>query len=126
MTAVSPERARKFRQAAIAYLHYAALYWFGAYALFGAGLLPEGRGPAWMWLAIGGAIGLGVTAALWFWRSPWFARILWAVVALRLPALVEGAFLGGGAEGVPPALYLAAGVVVLAVLWMLARAAWDV
>lgn len=126
MTVDDAARTRKFRQAAIAYLHYAALYWAGAYVLLGRGVVPEARGPGWVWLAAGAVIGLGVTAALWWWRSVWFARILWALVALRLPALIDGAFLAGGAEGVPAALYLTAGVVVLAVLWMLARAAWDV
>ncbi len=122
----SADRDRRFRQAAIAYLHYAALYWAGSYALLSAGMMPEARGPAWVWLVAGAAIGLGVTAALWFWRSRWFVRVLWALVALRLPGLIEGAFLGGGAEGVPSSLYLAAGLAVLAVLGMLARAAWDV
>ena len=119
-------RSRKFRQAAIAYLHYALLYWVGAYALLQAGLFPAARGPAWVWLAAGAAIGLAVAGLLWWWQSVWMARVLWALVAMRLPTLVRGAFLDGGAERVDPAFYLVAGLVVLAVLWALARAAWDV
>lgn len=126
MTGADSGRARKFRQAAVAYLHYAALYWAGSWALLSAGMMPESRGPAWLWLAAGAAIGLGLTAGLWYWHNRWFARVLWGVVALRLPALIEGAFLGGGAEGVPAGLYLAAGIAVLAVLALLSRAAWDV
>lgn len=121
-----PERARKFRQAAIVYLHYALLYWFGAWALHQRGLFPEARGPAWAWFAAGAAIALVVVAALWWWQNPWFARAIWALVALRLPTLIEGAFLEGAAARIAPGLYLAAGIVVLVVLWALARAAWDV
>ncbi|MDX1622916.1 MAG: hypothetical protein R3199_02930 [Gemmatimonadota bacterium] len=121
-----PERAAKFRQAAIVYLHYGLLYWMGAWALWERGLFPSARGPEWAWFAAGAAIALAVTAALWWWQNVWFARVLWALVALRLPTLIEGAFLEGGAARISPGLYLAAGLVVLAVLWALARAAWDV
>ena len=47
------------------------------------------------------------------------------LVALRLPTLIEGAFLGAALD-LAPGLYLAAGLVVLANLGFLARAAWDV
>ena len=120
-----PERARKFRQAAIAYLHYGILYLFGAYALVERGLFPQARGPEWMWFGAGITIGAVVVWGLWWWQSPWFARAVWLLVALRLPTLIEGAFLGGGLE-IGPGLYLAAGLVVIAVMWALARAAWDV
>lgn len=122
----APERSRKFRQAAIVYLHYALLYWMGAWALWEQGLFPTARGPAGLWFTAGAVIGVALAAALWWWQSVWFARALWALVALRLPALIRGAFLEGGAEDVAPGLYLAAGLVVLVVLWALARAAWDV
>lgn len=119
-----PERARKFRQAAIAYLHYGILYLVGAWVLLERGLFPETRGPEWMWFAAGIAIGAVVVGGLWWWQNAWFARIVWILVALRLPTLIEGAFFGGALE-VPPALYLTAGLVVLANLVFLARAAWD-
>lgn len=124
MATPDADRARKFRQAAIVYLHYALLYWIGAWVLVERDLFPAARGPAWMWFVAGAAIGLGITAALWWWRNPWFARVLWCVVALRLPTLIEGAFfpLPGG---VPPGLHLAAAIVVLVVLAFLARAGWD-
>lgn len=120
-----PDRARKFRQAAIAYLHYGVLYLFGAYALVERGLFPQTRGPEWMWFGAGIAIGAVVVWGLWWWQSPWFARAVWVLVAFRLPTLIEGAFLGGGLE-IAPGLYLTAGLVVIAVMWALARAAWDV
>ena len=119
-----PERARKFRQAAIAYLHYGVLYLFGAYALLQRGLFPEARGPEWMWFGAGTLIGVVVVWGLWWWQNPWFARLVWLLVALRLPTLIEGAFLGSGLD-IAPGLYLAAFLVVLANLVFLARAAWD-
>lgn len=121
----SPERARKFRQAAIAYLHYGLLYLFAAYALVQRDLFPEARGPEWAWFGAGIAIGTVVVWGLWWWQNPWFARAVWLLVALRLPTLIEGAFLGSALDLVP-GLYLAAGLVVLANLLFLARAAWDV
>ena len=120
-----PERARKFRQAAIAYLHYGLLYLLGAYALVERGLFPEARGPEWMWFGAGSAIGAVVVWGLWRWQSPWFARAVWLLVGVRLPTLIEGAFLGSGLD-IPPGLYLAAGLVVLVNMVFLARAAWDV
>ena len=120
-----PARAARFRQAAIVYLHYAILYLAGAWALYERGLFPEPRGPAWIWFAAGIAIAGIVVWGLWWWQNPWFARAIWLLVALRLPTLVEGAFLGGAIEGIPSTLYLAAAVVVLINLGALARAAWD-
>lgn len=121
----APERARKFRQAAIAYLHYGVLYLFGAHALLQHDLFPQARGPEWLWFAAGIAIGAVVVWGLWWWQNPWFARAVWLLVSLRLPTLIEGAFLGSALD-IAPGLYLAAGLVVLANMGFLARAAWDV
>lgn len=44
---------------------------------------------------------------------------------MRLPTLLKGAFFGSELE-IPPAFYAAAALIVLANLWALARAAWDV
>ena len=120
-----PGRALKFRQAAIAYLHYAILYEFGAWALLERGLFPSTRGPEWLWFIMGAAIAAAVIWALWSWQSAWLARAVWALVAFRLPTLIEGAFFGGNLD-VPQGLYLAAALVFLANIWMLARSAWDV
>lgn len=121
----APSRALKFRQAAIVYLHYAVLYEVGAWVLLQRGLFPVTRGPTLVWFVAGVAIAALVIAGLWWWQNAWFARVIWVLVALRLPTLLEGAFFGSELE-VPPALYAAAGVVVLVNLWALARAAWDV
>jgi len=118
-------RARKFRQAAIVYLHYAVLYEVGAWVLLQRGLFPATRGPEWIWFVAGAAIAALVIAGLWWWQNRWFARVIWVVVALRLPTLLEGAFFGSELD-VPTALYAAAAIVVLINLWALARAAWDV
>lgn len=79
-----------------------------------------------MWFVMGAAITLIVAAGLWYWQSPWFARAIWALHALRLPTLIGGAFVEGAAVRVAPPFYLAAAIVVVINLWMLARAAWDV
>lgn len=120
-----PARALKFRQAAIAYLHYGVLYLIGAWVLLERGLFPSTRGPVWVWFVAGTLVGAIVVWGLWWWRNVWFARVLWVLVALRLPTLLETAFFGG-ALGVPTGLALAAALIVLVNLWFLARAAWDV
>lgn len=120
-----PERAAKFRQAAFVYLHVGLLYEAAVWSLAGAGLLPVDRGPAAAWLAAGAAIVLVVFWALWSWQNVWVPRVVWALGALRLPALIEGAFFPAGATRLPTSFYGAALVVVLVNLWMLARAGWD-
>ncbi len=120
-----PARSRKFRQAAFVYLHVGLLYLFAVLAMASAGLLPEERGPVWLWMFVGAAI-LGVVFwGLWSWQNAWFARVVWALHALRLPTLVENAFFPGTEQAVPPSFYLTAIAVVLVNLWMLARAGWD-
>ena len=61
---------------------------------------------------------------LWRWQNVWFARAIWVLHGLRLPALINAAFLRESGV-LPPAFYVTALVVVLINLWMLARAAWD-
>ncbi len=125
MSAVqSPDRTGKFRQAAFVYLHVGLLYEASVFSLARAGLLPAERGPAWMWLAIGAAILAVVFWGLWSWQNAWFARAIFGLHALRLPALIDGAFLHE-AGVLPPSFYTIALVVVLINLWMLARAGWD-
>lgn len=121
----SPERAAKFRQAAFTYLHYGLLYEAAVWAIHQAGALPEGRGGVVTYMIAGAVIGALVVAGLWFWQNPWLARVIWAVVAFRLPALISGAFLGTGEARIAPGMYLTALIVVLVNMWMLARAGWD-
>jgi len=66
-----------------------------------------------------------VFAGLYFWRNVWFARIVWGIHGLRLPALISGAFFAAPAATTPPTFYTTAIVVVVVNLWMLARAGWD-
>jgi hypothetical protein len=121
---VEAARRQKFRQAAFAYLMVGILYEAAVYAMWRNGLLPAGRGGPVLWLVLGAGIVALVFWLLWKRRSVWAARILFVLVALRLPALIEGAFLGG-ATRLPESFYLTALVVVAANLWMLARAGWD-
>lgn len=118
-------REAKFRQAAFVYLHVAILYEAAAYAMWRAGRLPATRlGPPLLWLILGAIVAGLVFAGLLRWQNVRFARVVWAVHGLRLPALVHGAFFAS--PGVlPPAFYLTAIVAVMINLWMLARAAWD-
>jgi hypothetical protein len=118
-------RGRKFRQAAFVYLHVGILYLAAVWAMAGAGVLPEERGPVGVWLAFGAVILAVVFWGLWSWQNAWFARVIWALHALRLPALVEGAFFPAGEAALPSSFYLTAMGVVLVNLWMLARAGWD-
>jgi hypothetical protein len=117
-------RDRKFRQAAIVYLHVGILYEAGIVALWRAGLMPE-RGPVGLWLLFGALIVGGVTWALWRFRSPWLPRIVWALHALRLPAVLANAFGLNAAITLPAGLWQFALVVVLVNLTFLARAGWD-
>ena len=122
---VARARDRKFRQAAFVYLHVALLYEFVVFVLWRQDLLPASRGPGWAWLMAGAAITAVVFWGLWAWRNAWFARAVWALHALRLPALIGGAFFPAPAGVIPPGLWAMAIPVVLVNLWMLARAGWD-
>jgi hypothetical protein len=125
-TASETARARKFRQAAFVYLHVAILYEAAAYAMWRAHMLPSTRlGPAWLWLILGGVVAFAIFLALLRWQNVTFARVIWALHALRLPALVKGAFITTVQSPMPRAFYITAIVVVTINLWMLARAAWD-
>lgn len=101
------------------------LYEAAVWAMGRAGALPAARGPVWVWLLVGAAILAVVFWGLWSWQNRWFARIIWGLHALRLPALVEGAFLPAAGSRLPPSFYLTALVVVVANLAFLARAGWD-
>jgi hypothetical protein len=124
--AVLTPTARKFRQAAFAYLHVGLLYEFSVYAMWRAGLLANVPGHPALWLAIGATFVGIVFWALWFRQNRWVARVVWGIHGLRLPALIEGAFLRPAGDGaVPPDFYLLAIVIIIINLWMLARAGWD-
>ena len=118
-------RARKFRQAAFWYLHVGLLYEAAVYAMWQNGLVNPMRGPILLWLLLGAAIVALVFWGLWFRQSVWLARCIWALHALRLPGMIEGAFLSGADAALPPGFYLTALVVIVINLWMLARAGWD-
>jgi hypothetical protein len=120
------DRDTKFRQAAWVYLHVGILYEAAAFSMAREGLLPTGGlGPPWVWLVAGAAVALVIFWALLKWKNRWFARAVWAVHALRLPALISGAFLRGTDGQIDPSFYLTALVVVLINLAFLARAGWD-
>jgi len=118
-------RSLKFRQAAFVYLHVAILYEVAAYAMWKNGLLPAQFGPPLLWLVAGSVVAGAIFAGLNWWQNVWLARVVWLLHGLRLPALVEGAFLRGGEGRIAPSFYLLAIVVVIINLWMLARAGWD-
>lgn len=121
----SDRRALKFRQAAFVYLHVAILYEAAAWGMMRRGLLPSRFGPPWIWMLLGGVVAALVFVGLYRWQNAWFARAVWAVHGLRVPALVSGAFFSDEAPRVSSAFYLTALVVVIINLWMLARAGWD-
>jgi hypothetical protein len=118
-------RDRKFRQAAFGYLIVGILYESGVWVVWKNGLLPAGRGSVWVWLAIGAVIAGAIVWSLWRFRTPWLPRVIFALHALRVPALIDRAFFDRVAGEIPHSLYGAALVVVLINLWLLARAGWD-
>lgn len=119
-------RARKFRQAAFVYAHVALLYEASAYAMWRRNVLPATTlGPPWLWLVLGAVMAGLVFYALYSRQSVWVARVVWVVHGLRLPTLVKGAFFVDASPLMTPSFYLTAIVVVVANLWMLARAGWD-
>ena len=120
-----PERAAKFRQAAFVYLHVAVLYEAAAWAMMRRDMLPTHRGPPWIWMVAGAVVAVLVFVGLYRWQNAWFARAVWAIHGLRIPALVSGAFFAEPTARMPSAFYLTALVVVVINLWMLARAGWD-
>ncbi|MGI9077290.1 MAG: hypothetical protein ACR2G6_08175 [Gemmatimonadaceae bacterium] len=122
---MSSPHSTKFRQAAFVYLHVALLYEAAVYAMLGRGVLPTRFGPAWMWLVLGAVVAGGVFVGLFRWQNVWFARGVWAIHALRLPALIKGAVFAGADARMPPGVYIMAIVVGMINLWMLARAGWD-
>lgn len=121
----SVARRRKFRQAAFVYLHVGILYEAGVWVLWQRGVIGDERGPVELYLFLGAVILGAIFWGLWSWRNRWFARAVWAVHALRVPALLEGSFLPVPDSSLPPSFYLGALAVVLINLWMLARAGWD-
>lgn len=127
MTASEIARARKFRQAAFVYLHVAVLYEAAAFAMWRADLLPATRmlGPGWVWMIFGAIVGGAIFVALLRWQNVIFARVLWALHGMRLPALISYAFFSTVEGAMTRAFYITAIVVVMINLWMLARAAWD-
>ena len=119
-------RATKFRQAAFVYLHVAILYESAAYAMWRANMLPASRiGPAWIWLVLGVIVAGAVFVGLLRWQNAIFARVVWAVHGLRLPALMGYAFITTVEGAMTRAFYITAIIAVTINLWMLARAAWD-
>jgi hypothetical protein len=119
-------RERKFRQAAWVYLHVAILYEAAAITMIKTGALPTGGlGPPWVWLVGGAVVALAVFFGLLLWQNKWLARAVWAIHALRIPTLIEGAFMRGTDGLIHPSFYLTALVVVVINLAFLARAGWD-
>jgi hypothetical protein len=118
-------RARKFRLAAFVYLHVSVLYEAAAYVMWRQDLLPRNFGPPVAWLVMGALVAGAVFVGLLRWQNAWFARVIWLVHGLRLPSLMDGAFVLSTTRPLAPGFYLTAIVVVVINLWMLARAAWD-
>jgi len=121
-----PARTRKFRQAAFVYLHVAILYEAAVFSMWRHGVLPANRGPVWLWLILGAILAGAIFLGLLRWQNAWFARAVWVIHGLRLPALINAAFISTVPGELTRGFYVTAIVVVLINLWMLARAAWDV
>ena len=91
----------------------------------GQEILPSRFGSPILWMIAGAIVAALVFVGLYFWQNEWFARVIWLVHGLRLPALIRGAFFSEAGARMVPAFYLTALVIVVINLWMLARAGWD-
>jgi hypothetical protein len=89
-------RARKYKQAALAYLVYGVIYLAGAIYLARIGRGPGGT--AW-WYLIGAAMAFGFPYLIWK-RFKWVTRILAVLVLVRVIGLARIA-LRAGTEQVP-------------------------
>lgn len=119
-------RAKKFRQAAWVYLHYAILLEVGAYTMWRLDVLPRNWGPPALWVFVFAPVVFGsVFLGLWRWQNAWFTRAVWLVGIGRLPDLVHRAFVVSDTGPFAPSMYLTAIVATVLNLWMLARAGWD-
>ena len=118
-------RDQKLRQAGFAYLHVGILYEAAAWVMIQRGALPTRFGPPALWLLGGAAVVALIFWLLYFKRSVWTARLVWGTHALRLPALIGGAFFPAEATRFAPGFYITALVVVVINLAFLARAGWD-
>ncbi len=112
MADVTP-REHKFRQAAFVYLHVAILYEGAGYVMWREGLLPGRFGPPWVWLVFGALVALVIVYSLLRWQNAWFARAVWFVHGLRIPALIKGAFFATPETRAAPEFYVAALVAVM-------------
>ncbi|HUL01867.1 MAG TPA: hypothetical protein VLV16_01410 [Gemmatimonadales bacterium] len=119
-------RTRKFRRAAFVYLHVAILYEAAVYAMWRHGVLPDSRGPVWVWLILGAVVAGAVFLGLLRWQNVILARIIWVIHAMRLPSLISSAFIATVQSDLTRGFYVTAIVVVTINLWMLASAGWDV
>lgn len=89
-------KARKYNQAAIAYLVYGVIYLAGAIHLGRVGKGPDAT--VW-WYVIGAAIAVGLPCLIWM-RFKWATRILAVLLLVRVIGLVRIA-VRPGAESVP-------------------------
>ena len=122
---MSPSHIQKFRQAAFAYLLIGLLYESAVWAVWKNGLLPPGRGPVLVWLALGLVIVALAVTLLWRVHNIWIPRTIFGLHSLRMPGLIGGAFFPAADAQIPTDFYLTALVAVVINLWMLARAGWD-
>lgn len=117
-------RTRKFRQAAFVYLHLGVLYEAAVIAAWRGGALTQGAGIVALWLLAGAAIVAVVFWALWWKQSVWVARVIWVIGIIRLPFVIQSAFVDFD-SAFNPLFYLTALIVLLINLAFLARAGWD-
>lgn len=84
-------RSRKYRQAAIGYFVYGAIYLAGAIHLSGIG---EGPAAGWIWFAVGAAMAVGFPILIWM-EFKWVTRILALLVTVRVIGLLRIVSTGG-------------------------------
>ena len=120
-------RALKYRQAAFVYLHRSVLWEAGSYVMWKQGLLPNTRfgGSPGTWLIIAPFVFGGVFYALLRWQNPWVFGALWIMEAGLLPTLIHFGYVSTDTGIMSHGFWITGMTSILIVLWMLARAGWD-
>lgn len=119
-------RDHKFRQAAMFYVLVGLVYEASVFVAWREGFAPTDRGPPWLFLFVIAPLVLGfIVWGLWSWRNVWLARVLVGFNAVRVVAVFGPGFVPDLERNLSPAFYQLETVLLLANLWMLARAGWD-
>lgn len=109
------------------YLLVGLIYEASVFVAWREGFAPTHRGPPWLFLFVLAPLVLGfIVWGLWSWRNRWLARVLFVFNGVRVIFVFGPGFVPALERNLSPAFYQLETVLLLANMWMLARAGWDV